>query len=153
LLCTLLQPQFLFEHNEGGVSNFGIHALTVVPYSLAFGLSSLFLALAARALPSKTVRRLLYILGTLQIFVLASTYPYKLNRSLDNLHILAAIALFVAELAVGVWFAFFLRKNTANLALLGLQTLGFLLALLTLVGWLHVLMVRTVSMPAARDMV
>jgi uncharacterized membrane protein len=146
LVCTLLMPQFLFERDEGGVSNFGVHALTVVPFSLAFGLGGALLLLAVRGIPrrSKTRQRelqsVLSLLGALLFLVLVTTYPYKVNRFFDNLHIAAAILLFVAELAAGAWFAVS-RNDTLNLTLFAVQIVGSLAALLTLAGVLHVLFV------------
>jgi len=32
-LCIVLMPGILFRRNEGGMSNYGIHTVTVIPYS------------------------------------------------------------------------------------------------------------------------
>lgn len=145
LVCTALMPQFLLERNEGGASNYGIHALTVVPYSLAFGLGGSFLLRAAHVMPHhashEKLKQVLALLGILLWFVLLTTYPYKLNSFFDSVHILATIALTVAELAVGSWFALNLFRDSMNIALLGTILLGCLLALFTLLGFLHTLLI------------
>jgi hypothetical protein len=149
LLCTILMPHFLFERNEGGASNYGVHALTVIPYTLAFGFGGLLLIKAARTVPitapaRKRLRSVLTLLGVLLLIVLATTYPYKLNASLDKLHIFSAQLLFVAELAAGAWFASLLQRGAINLLLFAVQTIGSILALLTVLGLLHVLFVAQI---------
>jgi hypothetical protein len=146
LVCLALLPNFLFERNEGGVSNYGVHNQTVVFYTLAFGLSAGLLMAAARSLSATNksltaVKRVFYLLGSLFILVLVTTYPYKIDQTLDNFHILAAMMLFVAELVAGGWFALGLAKDRVNLLFFGLYVVGFGLAALTLAGALHVLFI------------
>ncbi len=143
-VCTLLLPHFLFERNEGGVSNFGVHAVTAIPYSLAFGLGGIYMLRAAAALPSdtrskNTLRYVLTALGVLMLLVLATTYPYKVNSLFDNFHIAVSELYFFAEFTAGIWFAAYLSRNTINFLLMGLQIIGLLLALFTLLGLLHIL--------------
>src|SRR5437762_574500 len=78
-ICTLLMPQFLFERDQGGISNFGIHSLTVVPYSLGFGLCAIFILLAANSLPISiksysAVKRALFAVAGLCVLAVFSTY-------------------------------------------------------------------------------
>jgi hypothetical protein len=94
LVCLILQPHYLFERNEGGMSNFGVHWPTVVPYSLAFWSCGLLILLAARHLPNRvksyrSVRSVLVLLGAFAIITVLTTYPYKLNDFFDNLHVYA----------------------------------------------------------------
>ena len=57
-ICVAIEPHFVVERDEGGVSNFGVAAGTRVPYSLAFLLCAVFLVRAAQDLPCRpTVRR------------------------------------------------------------------------------------------------
>lgn len=146
-LCTILMPHFLFERNEGGVSNYGVHALTIMPYSLAFGLGGLFMLAAAHSLspamkPSgREVRIVLSMLGCLLLLVLLTTYPYKISRLYDNLHIFTSILLFVTELLIAAWLVARLLSDRVNVMLFGLQIFGSLLSLFTLLGLLHVLFV------------
>lgn len=126
------------------MSNFGVHALTVVPYSLAFALGSFYLMLAGRALrPENTnlklLKIMLYIFSGQLLLVLISTYPYKLNRTFDTAHNLAGILLFAFEFAACAWFAFFLDRNPANIAIFIVQLTGIALAAATFLGYLHVL--------------
>jgi len=146
-VCTILMPHFLFERNEGGVSNYGVHALTVVPYSLAFGLGGTFLLMAAyhlptlREIPRHRLQFVLAMLGCLLLLVLLTTYPYKVNKFYNQLHIYTSTALFVVELLTAIWMALRLAPDRIKLSLFTMQVFGSALSLLTLVGVLHVLFI------------
>jgi hypothetical protein len=149
-VCTVLLPQFLFNRNEGGVSNYGIHAKTITPYSLGFGLCAVFIFQAARVLPPKTksystVRKVLALLSLLCLFAVVSTYTYKLAPLLKNIHQISAILLFFAEFFIGLWFGLSLHKDKLNLTLLGLEVFGVVLGALTFFGFLHVLFIAEVG--------
>ncbi len=148
LVCTLLMPKFIFERDEVGVSNYGVHIRTIVPYTLAFGLGSVLMWLSARSLPSAsasglTLIRIMKLISALLFAVLLSTYPYQLNPTFDKLHIFFAILLFIAELAAGSWFVK-LYRDIVNLSFLCLQLAGSLLALASLSGWLHILLIAQI---------
>lgn len=145
-ICTALLPHYLFERNEGGVSNFGVHARTIVPYSLGLGLGGVLLVIAGfvAARPSKQQRQfriVLRTLGILLLIALASTYPYKLSNFFGIIHIAAFQLLFAAQLLGGAWITLFIYKNALGRFFLGLQLLGFAFGVLTLFGVLHVLFV------------
>jgi hypothetical protein len=143
-ICTFLTPRYLFEKNEGGISNFGIHQATIIPYTLAFGLGGLCLIIAAKELPIRTVeRKIFYIilmsLGILLFLVLISTYFYKINRLFDYIHVILAELYFLVELVAGLWFVFSVTRNFINILLYGLQFIGFIMAVLTVFGYFHFL--------------
>lgn len=141
-VCILLIPHFLFEANEGGVSNYGTYARTVVPYSLGFGICGLFTILAALHCPSThALRPLLITLGLLYLFVLFSTYPYKQRPFYDTLHHIAGMLLVGYTLAMGTWLALFKVPSVRSRLLFAVQLCGFLLALLTVTGTLHLLFI------------
>lgn len=146
LVCLLLKPHFLFESNEGGISNYGLYARTIIPYTLAFGLGGLFTVRAALALPENTdhyqaLKITLGVLGLLLIVAMFSTYPYKLNAVFNDTHKYTSVLLTFLEVALGVWFAVFLAPNAKNLMILSLQLLGFLTGLLTYFGAIHILFI------------
>jgi len=146
LVCLLLIPHFLLAPNEGGVSNYGLYAKTVVPYSLAFGLCGLLTLVSARFLPKElpayaAVKRALISLGFLLIAVLLSTYPYKVNNTFNEIHIYAGSALAFLEMGLGLWFAAVLVRNIKNILLLVIQLTGFGLGILTHFGLIHILFV------------
>lgn len=149
LICTILMPHFLFESNEGGVSNYGVHARTIIPYSLAFGLSGLFTIRAAWTLPKtiKSYQRLrlaVVALGILYLCTLASTYLYQLNGLVDEVHQLAGTALFLLELLLGGWFIVALKRDAVNCGLYIVQCIGFTLAALTYAGAIHILFIAEI---------
>jgi hypothetical protein len=138
-------PHFLFERNEGGMSNYGVHAKTVVSYSFALGLSGIFTVKAASLVNqkkeiTKTLRKLLVVLGLSSIVVLLSTYPYKIDTLLADIHIGISILLFAFEVIASIWFVRTLSRNWINAVLLGVQTLGFLLILGSAIGIVHILL-------------
>jgi hypothetical protein len=145
-ICFMLIPHFLLESNEGGISNYGTYAKTVVPYTLAFGLGGLLTIRAAKSLPKRMSRHqalywVLSITGGLYLLVLLSTYPYKLNKTFDNIHTYAGFALAVFGMMTAFWFALVLARNFLNLVLLSAQTAGFILAILNYLGYVHLLFV------------
>jgi hypothetical protein len=150
LICTLLMPHFLFERNEGGVSNYGVHALTILPYTLAYGLSAILMIRSALFISKKgglytRMRQTVMIIALLYLIVLISTYPYKINHTFDVLHIYLGIVLFIAETAAAVWFALVVAKTGWNRVLLSIQLMSSIALLLTLVGYVHILFVAEIA--------
>ena len=148
-ICTIITPGLLFERNEGGVSNFGVHRATVVPYTLAFLLCGLFVLRAARDLPRTTksfshLRYGLYALAAVLFINLTTTYPYKSSQTLNNLHVTAAIIAFWVEMAMGVWLALALYRDRLSILLLALQAAGFFAAFLTFIGAVHLLFITQI---------
>jgi hypothetical protein len=148
IICTVIMPSFLFKHHEGGASNYGVHDTTIVPYTLAFALCSIFIVRAARVLAGvanlKRFRYALYVLACLFLLVLITTYPYKINNFLDNLHIGTAIVLFYFETGMAVWVALVLLKDKISITLLIIEIVGFLTASFSLRGTLHILFVAQI---------
>jgi len=138
-----LHPGFVFKLNEGGISNYGIHLKTAIPYSLAFVLCSFFSIRAARLYRrSETIARLfrylLYAYSCLLLLTLLSTYGYKLNAELKQAHVVAGVATIAFELVASAWMYAHLN-STWDTVFLVLQLAGFVLAGLTFLGDLHVL--------------
>jgi hypothetical protein len=143
-VCVLLVPTYLFERNEGGVSNFGVHAATVVPYSLAFLLSGFFVLRAARAVvpvddPCRRFRAELHVLACLLLIVLTSTYAYKANALLHGVHVAAGVTITCFESLASVWMVAVVVRTAVAVLLLGAQLIGFTVAALTLFGTVHLL--------------
>ena len=130
-LCIVLLPGFLFSRNEGGVSNYGIHEPTVVPYTLGSSLCAIFIAQAAHYIAHGTkahgsFRYSLYILAGLLLFSLVSTYRYKVNSTYKNIHIIAGILLFCFEMAMATWMALIIARDRTSIMLLAVQAGGFI---------------------------
>lgn len=145
-VCFVLLPHFLLEANEGGVSNYGVHTATIIPYTLAFMLAGLLLFWAASVLPKQTTHRrslqwVLGIVGSLYLLTLESTYPYQVNNLFDSIHMYAAIVLFLIQLLAAVWIWHAFTHDTVQNVLFAVQIVGLLLLTLTLFGVLHVLFI------------
>lgn len=141
--CVALRPGLVLRANEGGISNFGVHATTVVFYSLALGLPAVFSALAARRLGDThdrvhQLRTTLLCYSALITLTLVSTYPYRLDAALTDLHDALGIILTVFESLVSVWMCHVLGRFRLVLAA---QLAGLLLGGLTMIGVLHLLFV------------
>ena len=146
IICTLLIPHFLFESNEGGISNYGTYAKTIIPYTLGFGICGLLTVRAALRIPSerKYLRWSLIILGGLYLLVLLSTYPYKLNSLFDGIHQLVGVALVSYSLILGAWLALKRSRHTATVLLFSVQCIGFVLAALTYFGFTNTLFISEI---------
>lgn len=145
-ICTCLIPSYLFRADQGGISNFGTQAATVIPYSLAFIGGGLLLIAAGTKVNIKSAhsmgaRTALLVVGALNIAVAITTYTYKLSSELALLHQYSALALFLAELPIAVWFAFSASGSATTRRWFVVFASGFGLAALTYFGLLHVLFV------------
>ncbi len=144
MLCTFIAPGFLFSTNEGGISNYAIHANTVVPFSLGFvGCAGLLLAAAGKM---ARVKRLTILAPWLRVtaigylIVLASTYPYKYQPVFQQIHQYVSLAFSVLMLVVLLHFSRLLKKtDAASIAYLCVMGAGFLVGITTLTGAIHLL--------------
>jgi hypothetical protein len=143
-VCVAIHPGLVLKWNEGGLSNFGIHIKTAIPYTLALGLASLLshrgaVLLGRLAGTSHPFVRVLKVYSWLIAIVLVSTYAYSLNVVLKDFHIATGIAIALFELAASLWMYRYLGRSAPDTTLAGIQVIGFVLAALTFVGALHVL--------------
>ena len=140
-LCSCIAPSVV--SSDGGVSNFGNRLTTVVPYTLSFSLSVLFLTFAAAALVRVRPDRKWYGLtlvgvAVLDLLVLVSTYPRHINLSYSELHDDLGIALFAYEFVWSIWLV--IRgwgREAAGLFLI--EVAGSLVGLLSILKIVHLL--------------
>ncbi len=150
IICVALHPGFVLKSDEGGMSNYGIHAKTFVPYTLALAVTAFYSQRAAgRIDPRSEFRGLAWALryySLLLFLVLVSTYPYSLNRGWRDTHFTFAVALALVEVIGVTWIIRTVERDPLDLALLALQWTGvFLLALTGLFGF-HLLFLTEVVM-------
>jgi hypothetical protein len=150
-VCVALHPHAVLKANEGGISDYGVRAKTVVPYTLALGLPSVLTYVAARHLHvvNQATQRLRAVLVTYWILLaltLLSTYPYTLDRTLTDVHVAVGIAITVFETVASLWMCVTLRGYRAVLAA---QLAGLVLAGLAITGTVHVLFLSEVISAAA----
>jgi hypothetical protein len=143
-VCVALHPGISLKWNEGGVSNYGIHIKTVVPYTLALALLAIYSRRAA-VLYSKSdpitrrLRRVLTAYSAIVIVMLFSTYVYSLNHVLRDIHIGFGTVLITFQSFAAMWMLTLSRSRRLDGVFLVTQIAGALLALVTIVGVLHFL--------------
>jgi|HubBroStandDraft_1064217.scaffolds.fasta_scaffold101493_2 hypothetical protein len=143
-VSVALHPGFVLKRNEGGMSNYGLHIKTAVPYTLALLLLALYSRRAALlyADGDKRSRRLRVILLTycgVLLSVLVSTYFYTFNSVLKDLHFTFGTALIVLVGVASLWMYQQWPPSIGVTTLLLIQLCGDALALGTVIGVLHVL--------------
>jgi hypothetical protein len=145
-VCVAIEPTYLLSRNEGGLSNFGVHGATIVPYSLAFLVSALLVARTASLVDiidghTQRFRTLLLTLAGLLVLVLASTYGYKASELLHTVHIGVGVVMLCFESIASVWLTIAIARDPMSMCALAAQLIGFVLAALTFFGVLHVLFI------------
>lgn len=142
IVCLALIPHFLFSKDEGGMSNYGVHLKTVIPYSIGLLLAALFVVKAALRLKrSSHLRAVLLGYAAALSLILITTYGYKRNIYLKDTHIAVTIVFFWFELLTAVWLCKRFLADQINISLIVLQLIGFIIGAVTLFGPLHLLFV------------
>jgi hypothetical protein len=145
LLCVALHPGFVLKANEGGMSNYGVHIKTTIPYSCGLLLAACTALRSARlfvgSATTNTFNRLLILYGVLTIVTLATTYGYTLNTPLKDFHLGVGVIIETFEFLSSVWMFRNVRRNSVAVAI---GIVGYALALLTYVGLLHLLFLTQV---------
>lgn len=143
-VCVALHPGFVLKRNEGGMSNYGLHLKTAVPYTLALGLLALCSVRAASLLDrsEERSRRLWLVLtcySAILLLVLVSSYFYSLDTGLKDTHFVFGTALIVFAGTASLWMLRVGRPSALDWISLCVQLLGDVLALLSAVGAVHLL--------------
>jgi hypothetical protein len=107
LVCSLIIPAV--SERNGGVSSFGDHLSTVVPYSLSFLLCIIFLCLAAKTVLEmgasfRVMAYLLLIIAFFDFLILISTFPRRVSPIFYQIHDWLGIALYTYEFLLSIWF-------------------------------------------------
>jgi hypothetical protein len=145
-LCVVLHPGFVLKANEGGVSNYGVHVKTAIPYYVALAVAAIGAYLAATHARDSTklpprLRALLLSYAVLIALTLASTVGYTLNKPQRDVHVGVGIALTVFEVVASLWMY---GERRGDLGLVLLQLAGVVLAALTIVGVIRLLFVSEI---------
>jgi hypothetical protein len=153
-VCIGLHPGYLFSRNEGGLSNFGVHATTVVPFTVAFAGSAWLLAAASRQIPRSTpvARRLAGVLTAVAVVlgcVLVTTYPYQHGVVLRDLHFATGAVAVCVEAVASAWFVAAVSRGPIDVALLCLEAVGVALSVVTVLGVVHALFVSQLVVAGA----
>ena len=148
-VCIALHPGLVLKRNESGLSNYGIHLKTVVPYSLSLIYGAMYTFRATRLIRlhdsvSTVLRGILFIYASLLVLSLLSTYVYKLSNPLDDLHVGINVSSALFETIAGAWMAFAWREHRAMLVVFGFEMSGFILGALTVANVVHLVLVSEV---------
>lgn len=143
IVCCFIIPSVVVRN--GGVSNFGNHTSTVVPYTLSFSLSIIFLVLAGyktqKLNPNLSrIAWMLFVLGFLTLLVLLSTFPRHISFAYSDLHDDLGIALFAYEFFVSVWLVL-QKKSVKTYTFIFIQALGSIVGLLSILKVVHFLFI------------
>ncbi|MGH3733102.1 MAG: hypothetical protein ACRDVC_06985 [Acidimicrobiales bacterium] len=144
VVCVAIHPGFVLKWNEGGMSDYGSHIKTVLPYTVALlGLAEFSRRAAALYRQNdRTTRRLrgvLYAYSAIVIIMLVSTYVYTLDLALRDLHFGLGTALILFEVASSFWMFRLFRRFVWDGIFLAMQLAGSALCLVTILGALHLL--------------
>jgi hypothetical protein len=143
-VSVALHPGFVLKWDEGGMSNYGLHIKTVIPYTLGLSMLALYSWRAARLYAGADGRssRMSFVLTAYSAVVLSvmlSSYFYSRNIELRDLHFSCCTLLVVLVGVTSLWMYRLWRPSMQSRLLFSVQLLGDLLALLTLIGAAHVL--------------
>jgi hypothetical protein len=143
-VCVALHPGFVLKWNEGGMSDYGSHLETALPYTLAlFGLAEFSRRAASlyrqNDRTTRRLRRVLYAYSAIVFVMLLSTYVYTINLALRDFHFGFGTVLIVFEVTSSVWMFSLFRRFVWDGIFLAMQIVGSILCLATIVGTLHVL--------------
>ena len=143
IVCCLIIPSVVIRN--GGVSNFGNHLSTIVPYILGFSLSIIFLCIAAYTLLKLNnnlwrMACLLLILGLLNLLVLLSTFPRHSSWTYSDIHDDIGIVLYAYEFLVSVWIVLKIKTSKSLLFIL-IEAIGSIIGLLSILKIVHFLFI------------
>jgi len=143
-VCIALHPGFVLKANEGGLSDYGVHLKTVIPYTLSLALLVGFNLRAASLVSdgdqrSRRLRLLLLTYCSVLTLVMLSTYVYTLNGVLRDLHFGVGVVLVVVVTAGSLWLYRLWPPSLIASLFLIVQITGAVLNLVTTLGALHVL--------------
>jgi hypothetical protein len=143
-ICVALHPGFVLKRDEGGLSNYGVHIKTAIPYTLSLVLLVAY-NLRAASLDtggdqrSRRLRFLLRSYCSVLVLVLLSTYVYSLNSVLKNIHFAIGTLLVIVVASGSLWLYRLWPPSPFVRVCLFVQLTGDVLNLVTAFGQLHVL--------------
>jgi hypothetical protein len=145
-ICVCLHPGLVLKANEGGMSNFGVHLKTVVPYTVALCFASILSFRASQFLQANTrqarqLKTLLRSYSALILLTLFSTYGYTLNTPLKVIHFTLGVMILAFESVASLWM--YRALHSWGVVVI-IQYVGLILAALTWSGQLHVLFLTEV---------
>lgn len=143
LVCaTVIEPQYFFSTDQGGISNYGTLATTAWLYSLGFAaalIGVITLLFNTRHLSNIRLKIVLLVVALSYLLTLISTYDYKESRLIAVIHFYAAVFSFVGSLFMAMYSRSILQDKHARMTEYALL-LGFALGALTFLEVITLLM-------------
>lgn len=133
LICIALEPSSLGANS--GLSYFGVHRLTIIPFGFGMLLGSYFIMRASHYLTAMTraARWLNLALRGIALLVVGIVItPYTFGGWFDVAHRTFGITLFSLQLVIALWMIIFNKRSWLNYGLIGLQIVGGLISLVYL---------------------
>lgn len=148
-VCVAIKPGFVIKRDEAGLSNYGVHAVTVAPYTLAF-VGCVVGSLIASCHVSNSVshRWMVWSLrgyAALMGAVLVTSYVYTLSNNLRIVHV--TIGSITLTLLTG-WSVWIYQQNTyspVDVVAIATTIVGYLIAAITIAGAWHLLFAGQVA--------
>jgi hypothetical protein len=134
--CLAIEPSQVAL--KRGLSFYGTHLQTVVPYSLGFALCVGLTAVGLTRLSPidiSATRLRLGLAALIGLMALIPLTPYSVDLVFDYLHIGITATVFTAGLALGTWLALRVLRTGLALSALAAQLGAGLLALTAQLGW------------------
>lgn len=140
-VCFLLVPKVIYDNR--GVSYFGNHHLTIVPYAIGLILTSYFMFKASVALPTKNKRvvllsKVLKVMAVLLIGVLLT--PYKISDTMYHIHVGVGSLLFSIQFFLIIWLVVNTPTSKSNRFLLGTLLLGNVISMISLLPTVQIML-------------
>ncbi len=131
-LCVALAPDSLSANS--GISYFGHHILTIIPFEVGVFATAYFLLGATKAIgANQQLRFLVWCLWLMIVGVIGiAIMPAIGDGLLDHLHRLFGILTFVTQLVLSAWLIVNFRNNVTSWLIYCLQILGGIIALIYL---------------------
>lgn len=146
--CVGILPGIALKRSEVGISNYGVHAPTVVPYTLAFLATAAGSFGARHALgptdDARVLRATLTAYGVAVSAVLASTYPYTLDRVLRDVHVLIGAMAYVVIVVTTIAVVRDGRRSPTFAVSFLTVAVGTVISAVTIVGTWHLLFIGQV---------
>ena len=141
LICCIIMPSVVITN--GGVSNFGNHLATILPYTLSFGLNTVFIYLATSRLYQlrasvRAMANVLTLLCILNVLVYLSTFLRHFAWTFSDIHDWIGVGLFGLEFVFSVWIVWQLQRG---LAILLLEFAGAMIGLFSALRIIHFLFI------------
>ncbi len=140
-LSVAIHPSFVLAANEGGVSDYGVHAATFAPMTVGFVLAAVLYwhgATLVRASPPppKLLPLLMRGYATLLVFTLITSFTYTLTPALKIAHFVVGGTTMTLQVLASPWL--YRPQPRSTLALVG-QLSALTMAIGTLAHLWHLL--------------